>query len=1266
MRFRTFVCVLLALLLAPLAVVAGFAAYVHRANGVAQTGPLQTGVYPQVVWPWQDAAYLLTVRATPKTDAPPAPPIDMVFVIDVSGSMQSSMSAMAEAAHALARELAFGRPDQVRFALIRFDTEAEIKVQWTSDPEALYADLRELRPITGQTEASEAFARLEEALASARSEATPVAVWYTDGLLTSCSFCETVMSEDEIVAVAEKLRAEGGVEIYSVGRPGHDSHSLMVDVTGSRERVFDPASARDLGRSFRFLATSLLGSAGSGGRLSQRLDGRHFRTPLAGTDWHQDAADGTLVLDFGPVSERAVTYAHPLVPRSAGLWRVGLDPPRLTYIDDTDTVVDVRAERRPALLVITWLALLLAALPALLWALLNRPRHRPETAVEPLALPPIRRLPAPRPLPALPPASATRHAVIPTLFLGLGGAGRRALHAIRAELKQAHLGAAGQPPICPPPGEPYDFLWIDLDHREQQRDLPFDAWPEHPIAALVAPPEIARAGGYLPAPGAVPAHWQWFDAARYHDAAREDLNLTDGARGDRTLARLALFRWLEQGDLLAELRRRCELLAARPSADGNHQVVVVASHDGGWGSGTFLDLGRLLQRLGRHLQSSGQLAFTPEVVGILCDSAERSRPENRTALGLEIQSAMMTGGFPASTCYRPGDSLLDRVDTEAPFHGIFHAAGPDDASIAAQAAGTVAVLVDRRPRGELVEAAGALSGGAEEPPVVEAGVRSVQVVPTLVQEQVTVELLLRILGPDVLLDIEPTAGGGFAPRAVSETEAARLLAAWAASEPAGDPPLVPLRGNPLQLLLAAARDPAAGAGLATVLARTPEDAGEWYREALADAINRRLHGHREGTAWQRDWTPAAAVATLRLLARRLGDDLGTDPAGHRLQSAVAGLAESGAEALESWLRAFCRACEPLARRRQELAARLAQLQKLAGRTTLATVAPEARSNTTGAGEPTVDRAREALEQWLGTQDTTSLLRERLFFATIAAGDRLEVGLRSFIAAPATFIAAPATFTATEQAVTALSELTRALARGLPATRLGHALARLDDDERQGLARGLVDRATRTDRVLLVAPETAGDDPGSRTLTSFCRAIPQPADHGERTEVASGDPSAVRRVELQRQTFVEGTAPCYVAAAEQEAERVRQRLERTFQLDVPPLPPALRIALARPRSFRSFARAYWTGHVVRRRDHAGAEQWFFADDGGDGRFLTYGSEATLAAAAAEYVLGIESPADDFPQTGPGGDFSALERWRRFAGLPEGDVPVLAAIEICAGT
>jgi hypothetical protein len=620
---------LLVLLAAPCVVLALLAAYVYISNGRPQDGPLQTRVEPAVVFPGGEATYFVDFRGEPHEAAPP-PPVDIAFLIDVSGSMTASLPAMSRAAHTVARELASESPGRIRFALIRFDTEAEITTPWTESPEQLFAGLERLEAFTGQNDTSEAFVRLDELLGRARPGAKRVAVFYTDGVLEACGginprtlepYCPGgPMTEAEMERKAGELR-DAGVEIYSIGLPGSGSDPLMVKMAGGPSRVFDPVDARDLAANFRLAARSIAGVSGEGGQLTHRIDGRHFAAPLQGTSWGLDG--GSLSLNVGKLPLSTATFAHPIVPLSSGLWRVGVEPPRLNYAGEDGRLRSFQAGRRPAMLVIGWGALLWSLLPVLLWTLFYVARPKPRRVERPVEWQDPPRLRPPTLLPALPALAGSRAEPIPTLFVGLGGAGRRALLAVRAEAKQAHVGQ---------PGQPYKFLWIDLDTKEAERPTRFEPWDDYEIKELLAPPEVRRTQPYLPEPGKIPEHLKWFDPRRYLNAAREELNLAEGSRGDRALARLALFLWLAGSkEPVSTLERVCWELADFHSLDGTRQVVIFASADGGVG-GWLLDVGRLVRRLTRRQQQAGS-GLAPEIVGVLCETPEGERPQNRSSPG---------------------------------------------------------------------------------------------------------------------------------------------------------------------------------------------------------------------------------------------------------------------------------------------------------------------------------------------------------------------------------------------------------------------------------------------------------------------------------------------------------------------------------------------------------------------------------------------------------------------------------------------------------
>jgi len=1244
---------LIILLLAPFVVLAGFAAYVYLANAQPQLGELRTGVSPQVVMPWGESAYYITydgyrppppsaVTPTPTPAAPP--PVDIAFMVDESGSMISTIGEMAKAARGVAQELAKGRPGRIRFAAIRFDTGAEIETDWTASPAKLYEGLDHIAQTAkaGGNDSAEAFKKLDELLSRARPGATKVVIFYTDGVIADCGPMCRPMSPDEIKEAARKLREEQQVELYSVGLPGIGSDPLMIEVTGDSSHIKDPSNARELASLFAEFKVfeaptppTLPTSRDSTGQLSHRLDGRHFSAPLQGTNWK--LSSGALNLPIKPVPEAPTTYAHPLVPLSAGLWRVGIEPPRLSFFDKDGRPHTVAAQRRPLLLKVTWFVLLLMFLPALLWwvaHLQRRPRQIPVEQKE-VALPDIPKESLPTPLPVLPRLTIERLAPIPTLFIGVGGAGRRALHAVRSDLKQAHLGHAG---------EPYRFLWIDADTKETERESPFEDWEGYRIEALVAPPAVRQVEGYLPEPTRSPEHLQWFNAYLYREGSGERLNLSDGAKGDRALARLALFRWLSAPNaIFPALAEQVKQLLALRSDDGTRQIVVFASSDGGVGSGWFLDFGRLFQRLARQQQSQG-LDALPEILGVLCDDPERRHPENRRALAMEVETSMTAGKFPQRVTYVPGEALLDQVDSQSPYHWVFATAANDRNSVAAQCGELASVLVERYPRTSLLDQARTARPNA---PIM-ATTCSAHVLPTLIYDQVRCDLFLRLLGPEILLDVEPDVQGGLRPKAVAGDLASQHLDDWSRAEAAG---------SPLQLLLLAAVSPSSIPGFVNWVQATSFAPREWFGQAFSAAVTQRLQGRSVpgATGWQRDWMPGEAIAALRLLAARLERNVKPElrarnaPAqATEVVDHVTGLANSAADGLEQWMLDFCRACEQAAAVRSRLEQARRNLIRLQGRVYLDL---ETKPDQ-------IERwARAGLESWLGTPDTVSAIRQRLFFSVTADGERAQVSVRSFVAEPQNF-------THAEEVAKTVDHLSRTLALQVPAMRIGGVLANLSEDRRRAVARELVRTETQPRQVLLVSPQTTGlGTEEQHAVEAFGRSIPNPPSHGPRSQQTGDDHSAIRRLELTEavadESIPAGRQMTFVEMTESIAEAVRRRAEKKYQIALPIFPPRLRIALAHPSAFRSFARAYKGGHVVRRQDESGRDQWFFVDTD---QFLTFGQEQSLAHAAANYVRDVANHQESFAISGDGGSFSRLEQWRSQRTAPDDDTLAQIAVDV----
>jgi len=1250
--WKTFLKGLIVLILVPLLVLLAFAAYVYLMNGRPQLGLLRARVEPQVVFPWDDAAYYITFEGKQMdTLRVPQPPVDMAFLIDVSSSMEESLPAMKAAAREVTQELAAGKPGHFRFALIRFDSKAEINTSWIEDPEVLFGQLANLAPIAGGSDAREALVRLRDLMASARPEARKVAVFYTDGDLRYCdpSICPGgSMIESEIANETDDLRRSFGIDFFSIGVPIYGSDMMMLSVTQDPARILYPNDAGDLLNAFYFLADDVIVGLGKAGQLSHTLDGRHFNTPIEGTRWTRDPT-GTLERAVPYLPQWPETYSHALDPQSMGLWKVGVAPPNLTFINREGNLETLQVPRRPYFLVLTWFSLFLIALPILLWAILNiRRREEEEEGV--FVLPDVRRLPPPSRLPPLPDIVEHREPPIPTLFVGVGGAGRKALEAVRAELKEAHLGQRGQP---------YHFLYLDLDTKSGDLKTPFDNWPDYSLEEHIAPADIRRTQTYLPEPGQVPAHMAWFNASDYLDASREELNLHDGARGDRVLARMALFEWLKQENgPLAVLEQQCKVLADLTSKDETRQVVVLASQDGGVGSGWLIDIGRLIRRLTRSQQDD--FHFVPEVIGVVCDSPGMARPVNQHALQTELESAMFSGGYPQRVTYQLGHAVLDAIDTETPFNWVFAVSARDDISVAAQCGDLAALLVERFPRSTLLAQADMLAG--QEP--ILALTRSVHILPTLTYQKVQFELFFRLMGPNILLDLESTPDGSFAIREVSEREAEKFMTAWHNAESPG---------TPFRLLLGMALDQQPAADFLDLMGVSKAPGALWFAQTFITEVTKKLHGYRvPGTPeWKRGWMPGEAIATLRLLAQRLDQDAqqhlkqqgefveqsgGLSTAKAVVKRALINvehmvkLARSVADELAAWMDDFATECSAVAQQRKAHEKLQQKLGSLEGRTY---IDPEV-------SDDEIEKwAAEAFITWLGTSDTISGIRERLFFATTAYGDRAKIILRSFVGDKKDY-------TSAREAVADIWEKARLLASVVPVIRIEGALARKNDQDRDTLARFLSDIRIQSQHTLVVTPQMISADGASQTLDQFERLILQPPAQGIPRTAIGDDHAAVRRVALKGATPlidrpslpVETHVP-FVSQAERTSELIRQRAAKKYNMEIPPFPSKLRIALAHPEDFRLFTHAYKAGHIGRIKDVAGIEQWVFLDQG---IFLTFGEDQSLAAAAANYVWYVQKPLAPFPSKDEKGDFTPLQRWRDRGGVPDDHTLVLLAIDV----
>lgn len=1276
MNFKTFLIGFLILLLTPLLVIGGFWACTHWYNQRPQAGLLQCAVAPEMVWTGEPTTYTVTFLgdtiARPANQPPK--PLDMIFVVDVSPSMGQIFSEMAKAAQAVAKNL---QPNNVRFALVSFREFAKIEVPWTTDPNALYTGLNGLAVSDGGTDGRTTFPPIGELLATARAEANKLIVFYTDGIIfqderlhtspaigTSPGEGEIHRSEDHSIADnAEALRNNQGIKIFVLMPPLESQHfdasDSMVLLTGDPSQVFRLESLQNLEhqleKQFQVVAETAIGTYAGGADIEHRLDGNNFSIPRRDT---VGELNSTWQTENRPTENQNIEvfrqhlcylpfkreeYKHTLIPQRTGLWEVGLAPPEMIYSTPQNEPKMEKCERRPLLLVLSpWL--LLFFLPALFWLLnyLYQLLRKITVAKREYLAPPIYPMSSPSPLPA-PVPPPTRSVVVPTLFIGLGGTGRQALYAIQQNL----AFRVGETSV---PSPQVQFLWLDVDSGEQEKKMPFaDAESSMPVREVVAPVTIRQVAQYLPvAHQPLPTHLAWFRPQEYLDTSRATLDLSRGSGGRRALARLALFQWLatssELGDLL---KGEIEVLLKQESVDGLRQIVLLADRTGGVGSGWLIDMARLLRRLTRlktrpAVSETTKVSdtvqnFVPEIVGVLCSSGSRPTPQqqqNSQALLTELETAQKVGAFPQRVTYaEKSEEWFDQVDQESPFNWQFSVTGKEVTEVAMQGAELSAVLIERSPRWTL------LHHRLNQGQLLSVQAKSIRVMPELNYQWVKQEILKRVLGPDVLLDLQPdVAGVQWVVAPLSGNQVEQLLGQWAAIES---------KGTPWQLLLNASLSQTGQRLFLEVAKERGHPERVWFQRAFAASLSRQLRGPRG----KGRWLPGEAVAVLRLLAERLETQVRPVATGTLadILAYVAELARHAATQLQRWLAEFMPLCEKLGKQ---------QLGLLQQREFFKTVAGQVFLDKEMDLQRVRQSSQEALQRWVGSVDVIAALGEHLFFTVRAEKEGLIITLALYVEERQEFIEA-------KSVVAMLESYADRAARQVPTLRIAGALATLEEAQVKQLARALVDIDRRAGQVLMVMPNVSGEEKNAQeAMRRFRQAVVEPAGQATPDDCEGEDRSAVRRLEVRPEELLHGELMMdrlpFVQAAEQAAEEIRRQAETQFEMQIPLFPPALRLALSQPVAFRSFSRAYKAGHIVQKLDVMGVTQWWFTDTGD---FLTFGKDNSLAlaVAAANYAYLVKSPPEDFPVEETPGDFSELDRWQQQGGVPGDKVSVLIAIK-----
>ncbi len=550
-----------------------------------------------VSWPWEDSAALI-VTAEPKGQISSEPPaeIDLVLLVDVSGSMLGDPIERVKAgAIQLLRNIgAHENSGKVTGALVTFSEIANPIVPLTSSMDALQEGVWSLPgPNSGGTRF---IPGLNEALEVLRNSSNGTVVMLTDGLTSE--------------ALSRYYRTTWrpvGHELFLVGvGQGADYDALSQLTDNPAKYVITRADQAQLGNAFKSVAKALGGIVSEDAWLSLPLS--HALIEVAEPEpGDVDALSSGLTadtFDVAPLFERRYEWQLRVQPRFGGVVRVLHDSVSINYVDAAGNDFNLLADQRsPILLAITPWMLLLLILPGLLYLLsqiltwLGRKTVVPEvfeqrTSARRETLPLLLRHPTKRQF-------RTRWS--PTLVVGLGGASRHVLNHVKQAYSDSFDENTSRPVLLHLDVE----AAVDGDENATPGCLADLAPAERFVLPARSTNLVRILGDALPDDD--PREWLRSSLAA-SGGSREQNSLTGGSRGDARRARLALLNELAQGQdsaLLAKLEQALEQWRNLPGDARERQILLVVNVLGGVGRGWLTDLVVLLRRLVTHDEQAG-------------------------------------------------------------------------------------------------------------------------------------------------------------------------------------------------------------------------------------------------------------------------------------------------------------------------------------------------------------------------------------------------------------------------------------------------------------------------------------------------------------------------------------------------------------------------------------------------------------------------------------------------------------------------------------
>jgi len=609
---------------------------------------IRTVEWPPIVWLGNTTEIQLHFKGETEKVAvgtAGAMPADVVLVLDRSSSMDSGPgSALANGKAAAANFAAILVGPEFRAGVVAFDSNPVI-IHDLSSNEATISEAIENVQSGDATDITSALRLAAQMLGSPGSN-VPVMMDRRRAIILLSDGLDS--SQAQVTTAADSI-AQTGIDIFAVGLGYNIDEDILREIASDPDYYARTVDPRQLITIYLEFAKNFAQPVGRSGQISEQANIRFFEIvdePLAFLSQY-NPDQGLLSWALPVLFTKGLTVRYRADPLSVGLLVPAREPARMTYFDDNDTLVELTSDGAPRIFVISPLLLFLLFLPALLYALyqlIKLLRPVPQRPPPPIIVPIQYPTPGLLQLPSL--GTAPVPTPLPILFIGLGWTGRWILTHLKYTLHEIHQGRTP---------EEFQFLCLDSANSEYHGPNPLDVKlgqiALHDDEIHLIPCDLKDAVRRGEQDGMLPQDLRWFDRSHYTALPDADLELSSGSSRRRGLARLGLLQDLEKGNggsaIEQTLRARLDRLW-KSSTGTPCQVFLMASSEGGIGSGWLMDLAVLIHRVSRNL-SGGNAVSLYAILSTRADhDASAQEKGNHAGLLDELKRFAFAGDYPFS------------------------------------------------------------------------------------------------------------------------------------------------------------------------------------------------------------------------------------------------------------------------------------------------------------------------------------------------------------------------------------------------------------------------------------------------------------------------------------------------------------------------------------------------------------------------------------------------------------------------------------------